>query len=88
MLAYEIALNCWGDTGLPGSFAGAVYVPVKETDLRRKLAALKLHASQMAGREDTIIGSAGVEALARLRGLECGAPYAEKFYAIVERLDL
>lgn len=75
VLHYEIPK--WdGDLG-----AGrpTVYVPLEESAARRKHALLHQHFPSQRGRdwfsEDTFL------ALARLRGLECRAPYAEAFTA-------
>lgn len=65
---------------------GSVYVALTSTQLECKVKAVNRYVSQVAGREDTLAGSEGVVALARLRGLECGRKFAEKFTLIKARV--
>lgn len=79
------ASHCVG-AQLPGREFGRVYVPIRKDDLVAKQQALREHASQMEGREDTIYGPLGMKVSAQSRGLECGAPYAEMLYLVRQRL--
>jgi LmbE family N-acetylglucosaminyl deacetylase len=87
VLAYEYPMNCWSDPGLDRTF-GRRYVPLSARNLVQKLAALKQHESQMMNRRHTITGDAGVRALARMRGLECGTEAAEMFHVLREVRDV
>jgi N-acetylglucosamine malate deacetylase 1 len=81
IFAYEYPGNCWGpDT----PSWGKVYVPLPKALLGRKLNALRKHESQFNGKAGEHISLGGAEALARLRGSECGADYAELLYLLRE----
>ena len=82
VLAYESPTQGWGTDNLPGVVAARHYVRLTGEDLAAKTHALAAHRSQMAGREHLLCGRDGVMALARLRGLECGAEFAEMFYVL------
>lgn len=78
--AYEYPLSHWGDGSSANAFNGGVYVNV--TDYwGTKLKALSQYKSQMRG-NNALISESGVEALARLRGLEAGFEYAELLHAM------
>lgn len=76
---YEYPANFWGVS--PPEW-GRVYAPIEEGHLERKLAALSLHKSQWVSHSDSLFGPRGVRALAEMRGLECGSPFAELFYTL------
>lgn len=73
--AYEYPLSHWGDGATMGSFVGGLYINVEDV-WETKLASLAEYKTQM--REGAnLIGQSGVEALAKLRGLESGFNRAE-----------
>jgi len=75
--AYEYPQSFWGTEG---QNRGGVYVDVT-AQWALKVEALSKYASQM--REGiSLIGLNGVEALARLRGVECGVEKAELLHAL------
>jgi len=78
---YEYTYVGWAPAPVPG---GRWYVDVS-AQLERKLHALEAYASQAAPDEHPL-SARGVEALAALRGAECGVRYAELFY-VVRMLD-
>lgn len=85
VLAYEYPMsNGYHPTG---RVCGESYFPLTEVLLSQKKSALLKHKSQVFGREYTITGIRGVEALAAMRGVECGVKYAEKFYVVREVLS-
>ncbi|UOX39975.1 N-acetyl-alpha-D-glucosaminyl L-malate deacetylase 1 [Vibrio phage V-YDF132] len=86
VLAYEYPMIEWGRTEPMGQIQGAAYHHLSEEALATKIEAISCHKSQVHGKEDSITGNEGVKALARLRGLECGYDYAEKFYVVKEYL--
>lgn len=77
--AYEYPGNLWGPA--PPMF-GKIYAPISEMNLAAKCSALRCHTSQWVSADGAFFGSAGVEALARLRGLEMSAAFAEVFYPV------
>lgn len=85
LFAYEQACSqCLGE---PGQWPyGRRYIGLSEFHLMAKKGALEAHESQTAARGQTIYGPAGIEALARLRGLEVGTPLAEMVYLLRERV--
>ena len=85
LFAYEQACSqCLGE---PGQWPwGRRYIGLTAYNLRAKKSALEAHESQIGARGDTIYGPVGIEALARLRGLEIGVPLAEMVYLLRERV--
>jgi LmbE family N-acetylglucosaminyl deacetylase len=81
LYGYEQSMNCHG-MHVFTSDQGKHYVEISSYDLHRKLKAMECHTSQMNKRFKSIIGSAGANTLAQLRGLEIGVPYAEVVYLI------
>lgn len=61
-----------------------VYTEVSKDNVQSAIKALNCHKSQMAGRENTLTGSVGLQTLAALRGLEIGSTYAVKLVGIKE----
>lgn len=57
-----------------------LYMKVTDVQMGKKMAAISMHGSQMNGRPDTIGSLEGATILARLRGLEVGAQYAEMYH--------
>lgn len=80
--AYEYPLSNWGEGSPQSEIMGRTYVPLTADQLQRKVDSVLAYASQTAGREQSVAGEAGVRALARMRGLECGAEYAELLYLV------
>lgn len=80
--AYEYPGNGHGPGGVAGPIAGKMFVAFGEDLLDLKLDALHAHRSQIAGREDALMGLQGARTLARFRGLECGHAFAEMFHVI------
>ena len=73
ILEYEIPK--WdGDLGRPN-----VYVPIEEAALQRKIALLDAHFGTQRSKD--WFGAETFTSLARLRGVECRARYAEAFFA-------
>jgi LmbE family N-acetylglucosaminyl deacetylase len=58
------------------------HVEVSSEHLMQKVRALAHHQTQMDGKQRELIGQAGVQALATLRGLEMGTKYAERFMLV------
>jgi LmbE family N-acetylglucosaminyl deacetylase len=83
LLAYEQPIQGHGEQATAG-ISGKCYYTLTTDDLAAKKRAILEHGSQVAGREDTLYGPAGIEALAKIRGLECGACYAELVYPLLE----
>lgn len=79
VLAYEYPMTPWGPGEAEAAKYGKVYARCDRLDLWDKVSALEMHVSQI---KDGLAGKEGVEALARMRGLECGAEYAELFYMV------
>jgi len=67
---------------MTNTLGGRYYISLHEQHMVKKRAAILCHQSQMKGRENSLAGVGGVDALARLRGMEIGQPYAELFYLI------
>lgn len=78
--AYEYPLSSWGDGAAANSFTGGVYVNIEDY-WEHKIEALSQYGTQMRGQYD-LISTGGVEALARLRGIEAGFKYAELLHAL------
>jgi LmbE family N-acetylglucosaminyl deacetylase len=78
---YEYPYVGWAPAPVPG---GRWYVDIG-AQLERKLHALAAYVSQAAPAEHPL-SARGVEALAALRGAECGVRHAELFY-VVRMLD-
>jgi LmbE family N-acetylglucosaminyl deacetylase len=74
--AYEYPASGWGAAN--GSEHGGMYVDITG-DMDRKMASLSCYKSQLFRTENDCISVHGAEALARLRGIEAGFKYAEKF---------
>lgn len=68
----------------PDGLVYSRYVALSEDCVRAKMGALAAHRSQVGGRAGSLVGPAGVEQLARLRGLEIGEEYAEAFCVVRE----
>jgi LmbE family N-acetylglucosaminyl deacetylase len=83
LFAYEQPMQSHGEQ-LASAIMCKRYYRLSEDDIVAKMRALTRHSSQVAGREDALCGPAGVEALARLRGLEVGAAYAEMVHPLRE----
>lgn len=81
ILAYENPMQGHGEQVF-GALAGRWYQRLTQQHVDLKMKALWEHGSQVGGRDNTVAGSAGVKALAVMRGLECGAPFAEMFYPV------
>lgn len=79
--AYEQAMQGFGEQ-ISGPMQGVAYSIVCRCDVQAKVASMLCHTSQIRGREDSLSGTTGAVALARLRGLEKGVEYAELFYPI------
>jgi LmbE family N-acetylglucosaminyl deacetylase len=60
--------------------AGELYLDISQT-IDKKIEALQKHKSQLREDED-LISHKNVKRWAELRGLECGVPYAEKYYIL------
>lgn len=76
--AYEYPGNCWGP---PPPSTGKCHVRLTDEHVSTKLAALRMHQSQLQGRSDHDPYSLySVENMARERGRECCAHAAEVFY--------
>ena len=83
VLTYELPVFQWNlAPALPGPH---LLVRLEPADLGAKLGALECYRSQLKD-PDCPLSLRGVEALARLRGMACGAPAAEAFQ--IERLIL
>lgn len=76
--AYEYPQSFWGTSNPVGQ--GGVYVDVSAY-WAKKIVALSCYATQMRNGH-SLIGLAGVEALATLRGVECGVSKAELLHAL------
>ena len=81
VLAYEYPAANWGASAGYDASRGGYYVDTTQYHLK-KLNALECHKSQMYREENAILSLDGVEALARLRGLEIGVKYAELLYVL------
>lgn len=82
--AYEYPLSSWGDGATHSSFTGGMYVditPVWDT----KLWALSKYTTQMRSMGE-LLSEGGVEALAKLRGVESGFFYAELIHVLRQRV--
>lgn len=80
VMCYEQTLDYYSD---PAPTGYTNYVPITEAHLKRKIQALEAHVSQVAGRqENCILGGEAVYTLAKHRGYQCGAEYAECFKPI------
>lgn len=78
--AYGYPLTCWGAGSMISSFYGGMYVDITK-HWEPKIAALNCYVSQMRkGR--SLIGLEGCEALAQLRGVECGVEKAELIHVL------
>lgn len=75
VLGYEYPSTFWGP-GAGYAQHGGLYVDISST-FSQKVAALQEYRTQM--RDSGLISLAAVEALAALRGVECGVKYAELF---------
>lgn len=65
------------------SFTGGMYVNITD-EIELKAKALESHRSQM--RENTLLSVNGAKALATMRGLEAGFPFAELLYILRMRV--
>lgn len=83
VLAYEQTTQYHG-VQVGNQLQNTVYYKVSKKDLTAKLLSISEHQSQMNGRTDSIGSVGGVDALAKLRGMECQALYAERFTMIRE----
>lgn len=82
VLAYEYPGQAWGPA--PPT-TGKVYHAIKEESLWAKKEALMRHKTQWVSDPTApMIGLDAVDALARLRGTECNAGFAEMFFLIRE----
>lgn len=78
--AYGYPLTCWGTGATVSSFYGGMYVDITQY-WHQKVAALNCYVSQMRkGR--SLVGLEGCEALANLRGVECGVQKAELIHVL------
>lgn len=82
--AYEYPASGWGDGAEMNAGRGGIYVDVSRV-WNRKVAALEKYETQMRGAEH-LFSIAGIDALARLRGLEAGFERAELFHALRIRM--
>lgn len=78
--AYEYPLTFWGAGSGAASFRGGIYINVTD-HWESKINALLEYGTQMRD-GISLIGLEGVEALARLRGVECGFEKAELLHAL------
>ena len=72
-----------GKSDFPTVMGGDLYVPLAKEDVQRKMLALGCYESQKKPWGPTTRGNMLV--LAKLRGVECQAEYAERFKVIVMR---
>jgi LmbE family N-acetylglucosaminyl deacetylase len=79
ILLYEQPSQDHGDHNMDGS---RYYVTYGSEEWDQKQKAILAHGSQMEGRRTTLVGWSGPYQLARLRGLEVGAEYAERFFLV------
>jgi LmbE family N-acetylglucosaminyl deacetylase len=78
--AYEYPASGWGDGSGVDAGHGGIYVDVSR-HWHKKMAALDCYQSQMRGPQH-LFSLEGAEALAIMRGLECGFKKAELFHAL------
>lgn len=81
--AYEYPYSSWGEGAKMSSFTGGMYVNITN-EIELKAQALESHSSQM--RENTLLSVNGAKALATMRGLEAGFPFAELLYILRMRI--
>lgn len=79
--AYEYTGSSWGEGGGCDSGTGGLYVDVGK-DMPLKIKALKQHKSQI--RDGHCWSTEAMQSLARLRGMEAGVEFAEKFHVMRE----
>lgn len=82
MYAYEYPMQNWGAGAEQHVIMGRTYFPLSQSALAHKCRAISCYESQIKGRSMLINGRTGVMAMARMRGVECGAKRAELFYLI------
>lgn len=82
--AYEYPSTSWGDGSDANAGRGGIYVNVS-AHWDTKVESLRMYATQMRG-EGNLFSVTGIEALARLRGLESGFAYAELFHTLRIRI--
>lgn len=63
---------------------GKKYFDVSEKDVMEAGTALRMHRSQMVGRDRSIYGSDGLRRQAQYRGAEVGVSFATRLYVIRE----
>lgn len=79
--AYEYTGSSWGEGGGCDSGTGGLYVDIGSV-IHLKTAALKQHKSQI--RDGHCWSTEAMQSLARLRGMEAGVEFAEKFHVMRE----
>lgn len=81
VFAYEIPGQHWGP---PPPSTGKLYHRLSRADIDAKIATLECYESQRVSvRHAPGLGADAIRALAKQRGAECGAEYAELVYLIV-----
>lgn len=78
LYAYEQPTQTHGQQ-LASQLPSRVYYKLTQKNIDAKEDALMCHRSQLSGRVHSLVGVGGVTLLAELRGLECGAEFAEVF---------
>lgn len=82
--AYEYPLSSWGEGAGKSSFTGGMYIDITNVwDV--KLKALGCYTTQMR-EQGELLSEGGVEALAKLRGVEAGFQYAELVHILRQRV--
>lgn len=76
-IQYELPPCMWMNT--PDVAQMNYFVEMEEEDLKAKVDAINLYASQVKDPEAPLSGY-GIETLAKMRGIQCGAKYAEAYY--------
>lgn len=82
--AYEYPASGWGDGSGADSGKGGIYVDISH-HWEAKVKALECYETQMRG-ERHLFSINGIDALAKLRGLESGCERAELFHALRIRM--
>ena len=78
--AYGYPMTCWGNGSMVSSFYGGMYVDITSY-WTQKVRALNCYVSQMRkGR--SLVGLEACEAMANLRGIECGVQKAELIHIL------
>lgn len=84
LFAYEQPMQQHG-CRVPLGSIGRKYVPVSYGHVKNKIESINKHASQFSSRQKGVCSPDSIEALAKVRGAECGEDYAEMFYLVREK---